>query len=105
MYKPTKTQFIDWLKSKRPGQHVGHSISYYGCPIARFITEMQDDVHMASVGGFLSLYELRGSGQTIKMGQMYELPKWARTFVDQVDLLASGTIITAKRALAVMEEM
>ncbi len=64
MYKPTKTQFIDWLKAKKPGQHVGHSISYYGCPIARFATEMQDDVHMASVGGFLSLYEkVRGTRQ------------------------------------------
>jgi hypothetical protein len=93
---PSKRTFTNWLKGKKPSQHVGTPGSCSTCPVAMFFNERGFDVHVS--GDSVRSYP------DIKLGfrERREVPEWLRRFITGVDNSHTG-VITAERALEILK--
>jgi hypothetical protein len=85
--------FKHWLFRQRPEDIVGYVGDCTRCPVANFINHVTKD-GSCMIG--CNVYLLEDS--TV----IEQLPKWARQFIDRIELLPKATPVTSMYALRVL---
>lgn len=88
----TKPKFRAWLEAKKPDAIVGFPRCSYNCPIGRYIR-----------GGRLENIRVDRHAVNIPFGQRFILREWCTRFIGAVDGLAGGAVVTASRALRILD--
>ncbi len=89
-YPIDEKQFKTWLESKEPWEIVGEAHKPCGCPIANFLRDRGEEVH---VGGN-AVYNLTCE---VELGL---LPEWAQDFISNIDSkFFSPSVVRAAKAL------
>ncbi len=90
-----RKRFRAWLEAQAPRKVVGKAQYCRACPLAKYFNHLgEPDVRVYPSG------VIRSGGYRNRQ----RFPKWAREFVLSVDTRKSGAPITAKRALAILDE-
>jgi hypothetical protein len=102
---PSRQEFVDWLKSKKPGEVVGVSGESCCCPLATFLSWRFGAFSSPEV--FPDTEEAHyGEWQIDRLGRhIGRLPAWANLFGASVDAawLSHSAKVTAATALYILE--
>lgn len=93
-------EFLNWLKSKEPGEVVGIAGRSMYCPIASYLSEKgKEDLTMVRVTtGSIGFY-YRDNKHPV-----YKTPEWAANFVERLDTMFEDSPVTTRAALRILRE-
>jgi hypothetical protein len=90
----TRTNFKNWLESKKPNQVVGLAVEPAACPIFNFL--VANDIQCTGIT----------ASWGVKVGKWLKIPKWTKDFIKQIDYGNKDRAkISAKKALETLDRI
>lgn len=110
-----RTEFVDWLKSKKPRKKFATTCRSGKCPLAVFVAETKGPFASVHISGRALIIRYNEDdlslvvGNAVQLPWCTELPAWAVDFINRIDLGLNGARaereVSPKDVLAVLKEM